>query len=127
MTVGHSGAILEKGNCRVTRHLGKRAVHRTRQARDGKREEKMRGPLRGRCRAFIDAMDVLRRHVSSLEAARGGAIPDTVDTIPQRAMVFPLTAGGRDRQKRGSIGAVSGAPLTVTTYTEKKALQFPKN
>jgi len=117
MTVGHSGAILEKGNRRVTRHLGKRAVHRARQTGEGKREEKVRGPLRGRCRAFIDAMDVLRRHVSSLKAARGGAIPDTVDAIPQRAMVFPSTAGGRARQKDGSMGAVSGAPLTVTTYT----------
>ena len=32
------------------------------------------------------------------------------------AMVFPSTAGGRGRQKDGSMGAVSGAPLTVTTY-----------
>jgi len=55
--------------------------------------------------------------VSSLKAARGGAIPDTVDAISQRAMVFPWTAGGSARQKDGSMGAVSGAPLTVTTYT----------
>ena len=33
------------------------------------------------------------------------------------AMVFPSTAGGRGRQKDGSMGAVSGAPLTVTTDT----------
>ena len=122
MTVGHSGAMLEKDNRRITRHLGKRAVHQVRQTGEGKREEKVRGSLRGRCRAFIDTnhtMDVLRRHVSSLKAARGGAIPDTVDAIPQRAMVFPSTAGGRARQKHGSIGAVSGALLTVTTYTDK--------
>ena len=117
MTVGHSGAILEKGNRRVTRHLGKRAVHRARQTGRRKREEKVRGPLRERCQAFIDATDVFRRHVSGPKAARGGAIPDTVGAIPQRAMVFLYTTGGRGRQKHGSMGAVSGAPLTVTTYT----------
>ena len=93
MTVGHSGAIPEKGNRQVMRHHGKRAVHRARQ-REEKRKE-VRDLLKGRCRAFIDAMDVLRRHVSSLKAARGGAIPDTVGAIPQRATVFLSTAGGR--------------------------------
>ena len=34
------------------------------------------------------------------------------------AIVFPSTAGGRARQKDGSMGAVSGAPLTVTTDTK---------
>jgi len=59
MTVGHSGAILEKGNRRITRHRGKRAVQQARQTGEGKREEKVRGFLRGGCRAFIDAMDAL--------------------------------------------------------------------
>jgi len=54
---GLDGAILEKGNRRITRHLCKRAVHRARQTRGRKREEKVRGPLRERCRAFIDGMD----------------------------------------------------------------------
>src|SRR5699024_6067341 len=81
-------------------------------------KRKVRGSLRGRCWAFIDAMDVLRRHVTSLKEAWGDAIPDTVDAIPQMAMVFPSTAGGRARQKNGSMGAVSGAPLTVTTDTK---------
>lgn len=45
-------------------------------------------------------MDMLRRrHVSSLKAARSGAIPDTVGAISQRAMVFSSTAGGRARQE----------------------------
>jgi len=56
--------------------------------------------------------------VSSLKAARGGAIPDTVDAISRRVIVFSPTAGGRARQKDGSMRAVSGAPLTVTTYTQ---------
>ena len=56
MTVDHSGAILEEGNRRVTQYLGKREVHRARQTGEGKGEKKVRGPLRGRCRAFIDAM-----------------------------------------------------------------------
>jgi len=64
---GLDGAIMESGN-QITRHLGKRAVHQARQTGGGK-EKKVRGPLRGRCRAFIDAMDVLRRHVNSLKAA----------------------------------------------------------
>lgn len=34
------------------------------------------------------------------------------------ATVFPPTAGGRARQNRGSMGAVSGAPLTVSSYTK---------
>ena len=55
---------------------------------------------------------------SAVRAARPwNTLVKTVDAIPQRAMVFPSMAGGKARQKRGSMGAVSGAPLTVTTYT----------
>ena len=68
MTIGLSSAILEKGSHWITWHLGKRAVHQVRQTGEGKGEEKVCGSLRGRCQAFIDAMGVLRWHVTSLKA-----------------------------------------------------------
>lgn len=38
---------------------------------------------------FIDATDVLEMVCERPKAARGGAIPDTVDAILQRTMLFP--------------------------------------
>ena len=55
------GAILEKGNHRVTRHLGKEAVQTVTQDGRGKKEERVRGCSRERGRAYIDAADVVRR------------------------------------------------------------------
>ena len=61
MTIGHSGAILEKGSRRIMRHLGKRAVHRARQTGEGKGEEKsawfFEGEMSGfyRCNGCVEA------------------------------------------------------------------------
>jgi hypothetical protein len=54
------------------------------------------------------------RHV---KAARVHAILETAGAIPQRAMGCPSTAGGGGRQADGAMAAVSGAPLTVSSYT----------
>lgn len=55
------GAIPGKGNRRVTRHLGKGAVHRVRQRGEGNREEKVRCLSRERCRVYIDRVEAVRR------------------------------------------------------------------
>ena len=64
------GAILEKGNRRITRHLGKEAVQPARQDRRGKKEEKVRGRSRERGRAYIDAAEVVRRPGIAAKAVR---------------------------------------------------------
>lgn len=74
-------AIPEKGNRRVTRHLGKGAVHRG----EGKREEKVRCRSRERCRVYIDGVEALRRPENGVKAARGRAIPKAVGTILQQS------------------------------------------
>ncbi|KAL2825284.1 hypothetical protein BDW59DRAFT_161764 [Aspergillus cavernicola] len=46
-----------------------------------------------------------------------GAIPKAVSAIPHMIRRSPSSAGGGGRQAGGSMAAVSGAPLTVTTDT----------
>jgi hypothetical protein len=82
-----------------------------------KGEEKVRGRSRERCRAYIDGTDASRRQEKWVKAATGGAILKKVHTIPHREVRCPSAAGGSRRQSGGSMGAVSGAPLTVTTDT----------
>jgi hypothetical protein len=72
--------------------------------------------------AYIDGVHVSKRQEKWAKAARRGAIPKEVNVIPQRAVGCPSVAGGGGWQSGGSMRAVSGAPLTVTTYTELKGL-----
>jgi hypothetical protein len=89
-----------------------------------KGEEEVRGRARERCRAYIDGADAPRRQEKRVKAASGSAIPEEVDTIPRRAVGCPSVAGGGGWQSGSSMGAVSGAPLTVTTYT-KVTISYP--
>lgn len=68
------GTILEKGNCRVTWHLGEEAVQTATQDGRGKKEERVRGHSRERGQAYIDAADVVRRPGTAAKAVRR-AIP----------------------------------------------------
>lgn len=112
--------MLEKEHVRITRHLEKivggsalGAVGRE----EGKVEERVRGRSREGGRAYIDATAALGGRGRPVKAARPHAILETARAILQRAVGCPPAAGGGRRQADGAMGAVSGAPLTVSSYT----------
>lgn len=87
------GAILEKGNRRVTRHVAKGAVHRARRTGEGKGKRKVRGRSRERGRAYIDAADGLRRQGKAAKAARRRRDPRSGQHHTARGNGMPV--GGR--------------------------------
>lgn len=57
------------------------------------------------------------RQLKRRAAARQGTIPNRAGIFLDRVGTGPGVAGGGGRQAGGAMGAVSGAPLTVSTNT----------
>lgn len=92
-------------------------MHQERQAAEEKVEEKVRRLSREGGRGYIDRTAGIRRQTAGAKAARHQRDAQNGHAKPEGAMGFPYRAGGGGRQSGGSMGAVSGAPLTGTTYT----------
>lgn len=112
----------EKGSVRITRHVGKGAVHRERQAAEEKVEEKVRRLSRAGGRGYIDGAAGIRRQAADAKAARRQRDAQNGHAKPEGVVGFPHGTGGGGRQSGGSMGADSGAPLTGTTYTVLRGL-----
>jgi hypothetical protein len=68
--------------------------------------------------AYIDGVACVEAAGEMGKSGETRRYPKDLDVIPQRAVGCPSVAGGGGWQSGGSMRAVSGAPLTVTTYTK---------
>lgn len=93
----------------------------------GEKERGQRGKEKGKCvdksrgegqRCYIDGWQM----AGAVKAARDGAKPKRGEgegAKPEGAGGWWRRAGGRGRQEGGAMGAVSSAPLTVSTNTRE--------
>ena len=88
------GAILKRGNARVTPYLGMGASAAGEAGwKRGKKEEKVRGHSKGRGRAYIDAVGVVRRVGDAAAAAKRATLPQSGKRYT--ATGHSTAAGGR--------------------------------